>query len=149
MNSYFRFLSSDFRFLICCCYSFLLISCNQSGSTETVKFNNYFRQGEQLYLKHCSNCHQANGTGLGRVYPPLNKSDFMENNFTQVICLMKNGIKGELLVNGENYNLPMPGISTLTDLEIAEIATYIYNSWSNSRGLIEVKEVSSTLKECK
>jgi hypothetical protein len=42
----------------------------------------------------------------------------------------------------------MPGIPTLTDLEVAEIATYIYNTWDHKRGIVEVKEVTSVLNAC-
>ncbi|QOI96254.1 MAG: cytochrome c [Flammeovirgaceae bacterium] len=126
--------------------SLLFVGCGHSQ--EKNKFTNYYRQGEQLYIKHCSNCHQPNGTGLGRVYPPLHQSDYMKNNFKAVICLMKNGIDGPLLVNGKEFNQAMPGVPTLTDLEIAEIATYIYNSWEHKRGLVDVAEVSNVLREC-
>src|SRR5690349_18622211 len=63
-----------------------LLSCTEGKHADAVKFDQYFVQGEQLYAKHCSNCHQAEGTGLGLVYPPLNKSDFLEKNFEQVLC---------------------------------------------------------------
>ncbi|MFN3841405.1 MAG: c-type cytochrome [Cyclobacteriaceae bacterium] len=108
----------------------------------------YYNQGEQLYLNHCSNCHQSNGTGLGRVYPPLHQSDYMKNNFETVICIMKNGLEGEIVVNGKDYNQAMPGVPALTDLEIAEIATYIYNTWEHQRGLVDVNEVSQILRQC-
>ncbi|MEM6522979.1 MAG: c-type cytochrome, partial [Bacteroidota bacterium] len=32
------------------------------------------------YLQHCSSCHQKNGEGLARLYPPLADSDYLENN---------------------------------------------------------------------
>ncbi|HEY9045158.1 MAG TPA: cytochrome c [Ohtaekwangia sp.] len=115
---------------------------------STVKEQQYYVHGEQLYLKNCSNCHQAKGTGLGLLYPPLAKSDFVDNNFESVICLMRNGIKGELVVNGKNFNKEMPGIPSLTDLEIAEIATYLYNNWGHQRDSIDVKEVSAILHRC-
>lgn len=118
------------------------------GKNNSAKFNQYYVQGEQLYTKYCSNCHQSDGSGLGRLYPPLNTSDYMQQNFTDVICLMRHGKTGELIVNGESFNQPMPGVPSLTDLEIAEIATYIYNSWSHERGIIEVKEASRILAEC-
>ena len=105
-------------------------------------------QGEHLYIKNCSNCHQKTGTGLGLVYPPLNTSDYLEHNFEEVICLIKNGKKGVLLVNGKSYNQAMPAIPSLTDLEVAEIATYIYNTWKNEKGLVEVQEVSKILSLC-
>lgn len=125
-------------------FAFALAGCGKGGP----KYKQYYVHGERLYLKHCSNCHQKDGTGLGRLYPPLNKSDYMENYFKEVICLIRTGKSGELFVNGRQFNQPMPGIPTLSDLEVAEIATYIYNTWTHERGLIEVKEVSRIMKDC-
>lgn len=128
-----------------------LLSCNPADnktSNSDPKFTQYYNQGEQLYTKHCSNCHQKNGKGLGRLYPPVDSSDFMTNNFAEVICLMENGRKGPLVVNGIEFNQAMPGVSTLTDIEVAEIATYIYNTWTHERGIVEVKEVTAILQNC-
>ena len=134
---------------ILCMAGFLWISCSPGQKQgESVKFQQYFVEGEQLYLTHCSNCHQKNGKGLGLLYPPLDQSDYMDNNLQEVVCLMKYGKSGEIVVNGKVYNQPMPGVITLTSLEIAEIATYIYNSWSHKRGIIEVIEVTKTLDQC-
>lgn len=130
------------------CSVIVLTACTDRKHADSVKFQQYYIQGEQLYKKHCSNCHQANGTGLGRVYPPLNQSDYMEKNMERVLCLMKNGIEGELVVNGISFNQAMPGVSTLSDLEIAEIATYIYNSWDHKRGIIEVSNARQILNKC-
>jgi mono/diheme cytochrome c family protein len=128
---------------------FQLLSCtNSDRKDKSPKFTQYYNQGEQLYTKHCSNCHQENGKGLGRLYPPLDSSDYMANNFEAVICLIENGKKGSLVVNGIEFNQAMPGIPTLTDLEVAEIATYIYNTWTHDRGIIEVKDVSTILQNC-
>jgi cytochrome c551 len=113
-----------------------------------LKFKQYMAEGEQLYLKNCSNCHQRNGKGLALVYPPLAPSDFMDKRMDEVICLVRNGRKGELKVNGRSYNQPMPAIPSLTELEIAEIATYIYNSWGHNKGLVDVKQVSQSLQAC-
>jgi cytochrome c551 len=132
---------------------FIFLNCTQQTNQEnnnssSNKFQQYYYQGEQLYTRHCGNCHQKGGKGLGRVYPPLDSSDYMQQNFESVICLIRNGKKGELIVNGKSFNQPMPGISILTDLEIAEISTYIYNTWKNKRGIIDVKEVSKILTAC-
>lgn len=105
-------------------------------------------QGEQLYVKHCSNCHQKDGAGLGRVFPPLNTSDYMEKNLEDVLCQMKYGKQGEISVNGISYNMEMKGIASLTELEIAEVATYIYNTWSHQHGIIEIPTVEKALKKC-
>ena len=130
---------------------FLLVffcSCQGPQSARTVKFNQYYVEGEMLYVKHCSNCHQKSGKGLGLVYPPLNPSDYLEKNFSSVLCQMKFGTRGEMVVNGNNFNQPMPGVPSLTELEIAEIATYIYNTWGHERDLVEISEVQKVLEKC-
>ena len=119
-----------------------------SKSDGSVKFQQYYVEGEQLYMAHCSNCHQKSGEGLGLLYPPLSQSDYMEKNTENVICLIKHGKTGELVVNDKSYNQPMPGVATLTDLEIAEIATYIYNTWSHDKGIIDLPYVTKTLQHC-
>ncbi|MCZ8353168.1 MAG: cytochrome c [Cyclobacteriaceae bacterium] len=130
----------------------VLISCqseNKNQLSGDPKFQQYYIQGEQLYVAHCSNCHQKNGKGLGLLYPPLDTSDYMQNNFEDVLCLIRHGKSGELMVNGKLYNQQMPGVTALTDLEIAQIATYIYNTWSHKKGMVEVKEATSILNQCK
>src|SRR5688572_4753500 len=103
-----RIKNQESRIIFTMLLSIFFASCSSKHS-DSVKFQQYYVQGEQLYLKHCSNCHQANGAGLGLVYPPLNKSDFMEKNFEQVLCLMKYGVIGEIVVNGKTFVQPMPG----------------------------------------
>jgi len=126
----------------------VLLCCTSKPSKETSpKFEQYYVHGEQLYIRHCSNCHQKNGAGLGLLYPPLDTSDYMQQNLEDVICLLRNGKKGELIVNGKKYNQVMPALA-LSDLELAEIATYIYNTWTHESGLLEVKLVSEILTSC-
>jgi cytochrome c551 len=129
----------------------LLFSCtSQSDNRQdySPKFQQYYVQGGVLYQQYCSNCHQSNGKGLGRLYPPLDQSDFMDNNFEDVICIIKYGKQGSLLVNDIDYNMTMKSNPGLTDLEVAEISTYIYNTWSHKKGLVDVKEVTQVLSIC-
>jgi len=127
----------------------LLPSCTGKKSISSdPRLEQYYVQGQLLYQKHCSNCHQADGKGLGRLYPPVDRSDYIDNNFREVICLMRFGKQGPLIVNGVEYNMEMKGLTTLTDLEIAEIATFLYNNWSRQRGLIDVNEATDLLSSC-
>jgi len=112
------------------------------------KFAKYMIQGKQLYTTHCSNCHQDKGEGLGELFPPLANSDYMLENIPRTICGIKNGIKGEIKVNGKTYNQAMPALSRLTNLEIAEISTYVYNSWGNEKGMVEIETVEKVLSNC-
>ena len=122
----------------------VFISCR----SKSVEFEQYYNQGEILYSKYCSNCHQTNGKGLGLLYPPLDKSDFVDENFEQVLCIMKNGKSTPTVVNGKTFVQPMKGVAALTDLEIAEIATYIYNTWDRQGGIVSVNEVISVTQTC-
>jgi len=83
------------------------------------------------------------------LYPPLAESDYFEKNINASLCLMKYGTKGEIIVNGKEFNKPMPGVPSLTELEIAEIATYISNSWGRQNGMVEISQVTSALNECR
>lgn len=113
-----------------------------------VEFQQYYNQGEVLYTKHCSNCHQKDGKGLGMLYPPLDTSDFVDQNFEEVLCIMRYGKSTPTVVNGKTYEQPMKGIEGLTDLDIAEIATYIYNTWDRERGIVSVNEATGKLRSC-
>jgi cytochrome c551 len=124
--------------------SFIFLSC----SSKSAKYQQYYAQGQVLYEKNCSNCHQKNGKGLGLLYPPLAASDYFEKNFSASLCLMKHGTKGEIVVNGKEFNKPMPGVPSLTELEIAEIATYINNSWGREQGIVEINQVTIALNKC-
>lgn len=134
-------------------YLAMILSVVSSCSTGTqkensTKFKRYYIKGESLYIKHCSNCHQKDGTGLGLLFPPLNPSDYLDNNFESVICLQRHGIEGELIVNGKSFNKEMPA-PMLSDLDIAMISTYIFNTWGNDKGLVDVSQASKILRNCK
>jgi cytochrome c551 len=127
----------------------LIFSCGNRPGTGDIKFRQYFLKGEQLYALHCANCHQKNGKGLGLLYPPLDSSDYLTKYPDSVLCIIRNGVSGDLVVNGKIFNQPMPSFPALTDIEIAQLATYIHNSWSNQGKFTDVKEVSEKLSNCR
>jgi mono/diheme cytochrome c family protein len=121
---------------------------NQQSRQEKIKFKQYLIEGKRLYLLHCSNCHQEDGTGLARLYPPLKDSDYMKKNEKEVICSIKYGQSGEIQVNGIIYNQLMPGNPRLTNLEIAEIMTYIYSTWGEEEKMFNYLEIGQVLDSC-
>ena len=122
----------------------LVVACQ---SPDKVKFERYRVGGERLYLQHCANCHQADGSGFQKLYPPISGNNWMAENFEKTFCLMLNGSNDSLKIGDIQYTLPMPA-SGLSELEIAQIGTYIYNSWGNDRGLIDVTAVKKILADC-
>ena len=55
---------------------------------------------------------------------------------------MLNGLTGPVTVNGKDYNSVMPPMSQLTDDEVANILTYVLNSWGNSGDAVTKEEVA-------
>ena len=135
-------------------YSFWVIIALAGGiiflscSAKNTKFDQYYAQGQVLYEKNCGNCHQKNGKGLGLVYPPLAENNYFSDHLDESFCEMKYGKKGSILVNGKEYNKAMPGVPSLTELEIAEIATYLNNSWGRENGMVEIQRVKQALEKC-
>ena len=127
-------------------YCLLLISCD---SQEEVKRKQYYIDSQVLYKTHCANCHQENGQGLAGLYPPIMGSDYLTKNKESVLCSMRNGLKDTIVVNGKSYHQPMPANTQLQALDVAEIATYIYNEWGNEKVITDVKTVGKVLEGCK
>ena len=123
----------------------LFLSCQ---SEEEIKRQRYITEGILVYKNNCANCHQNKGEGLAALYPPIAHSDFLANK-NAVICLIRYGQQGPIKVNGKRYNRPMPAQPQLSDLEVAELVTYIYNEWSDETGLTGVKAVTPVLDGCK
>jgi mono/diheme cytochrome c family protein len=118
------------------------------SQAERVRYRQYMVQGQTLYRAHCSNCHQEDGAGLRRLIPPLAQSDYMLSDVNRTLCLIKNGLQGPIVVNDTSYNQMMPANEALRDIEIAQIATYIYNQWGHAEGFIPTTRVAEALDRC-
>ena len=124
--------------------TFLIITFTSCQSEEKIKLEQYYIGGKEVYELNCANCHQKDGKGLQSLYPPVAGSDYLKNK-DKVIYLIKNGLVGVILVNGKKFNQPMPANNQLTNLDIAEVVTYIYNEWNGETKITEVKEVEKVL----
>tara|TARA_R110001599_G_scaffold272132_1_gene473338 strand:- start:20 stop:475 length:456 start_codon:yes stop_codon:yes gene_type:complete len=111
------------------------------------KETQYYSNGRRLYKTICQNCHMENGEGLGRLIPPLAKSDYLKNHRADLPRIIKYGLHGPITVNGVEFNQPMPANPKLTDIEVAEILTYIGNTWENEVGSFTTEEVIGSLSE--
>lgn len=86
--------------------------------------------GKIIYAQNCAACHQPDGRGVPNVFPPLAKSDFLMADKSRAIKIVKQGLQGEVIVNGAKYNNVMPALG-LTDEQIANVVSFIRNSWGN------------------
>ena len=129
---------------------FFFSGCTGEGKfKDSVKLNQYMVEGMQLYRQHCANCHQVDGSGLAALIPPLKQSDYLQKmEKSQLSCQIRYGLNKEIIVNGVSFNQQMPGIPQLQPLEIAEIVTYVKNTWSEDGGLYSVKQAEQDLQKC-
>ena len=103
--------------------------------------------GEEIYQDFCLQCHLDNGKGVENTFPPLAKSDYLQNNVKASIRGIKYGLRGEINVNGETYNGVMVN-QGLDEEEIADVMNYILNSWGNkAEGQITVAQVLEVQKQ--
>jgi cytochrome c551 len=113
-----------------------------------VRYLQYLDAGRNLYTIHCSNCHQPDGSGLRKLYPPLRQSVYLERYPERAICSMRYGLRGPGEDNAESYPQEMPGNPQLSDLEIAEIATYVYYEFADSVVVWSTAGVAKILADC-
>jgi len=97
--------------------------------------------GKRLYSANCMACHQDNGKGVEGAFPPLAKSDYLNKDKKRAIKTVLQGLTGEIVVNGKKFNSVMPA-QVLSDDDIANVLTYVYNSWGNAGHEVTPAEVT-------
>jgi len=101
-------------------------------------------RGKIIYETQCMSCHMAGGEGLEGVFPPLAKTDYLndKNRLVKIILL---GVRGSMKINGVEYNGEMLGYN-YNDQEVSDILNYIRNSWGNKGEPILPTEIQPALK---
>ena len=88
--------------------------------------------GKNIFSNTCFACHQSEGQGIPNAFPPVAKSDYLNADVNRSINAVLHGLSGEITVNGKKYNSVMTS-QNLTDQEISDVLTYVYNSWGNNK----------------
>jgi len=131
---------------ICLLLVVLFFSCQ---TDDEITFKRYYTTGSIVYQNSCQNCHGKNGEGLSALMPPLTDSVFLKANKASLPCFIKYGLKEKLLiVNKKPFEGNMPAMD-LAPIEIAEVLTYVTNSFGNKMGVVTVQQVSYDLDKCK
>ena len=98
------------------------------------------KRGKEVYVKQCQSCHMEDGEGVEALYPPVSKADYMMADRKRSIQQTLYGVKGEIVVNGKTYNVPMKGFD-LSNEEASDVLNYIRNSWGSEGSAITPDEV--------
>ncbi|MEO5961184.1 MAG: copper-containing nitrite reductase [Opitutaceae bacterium] len=105
-------------------------------------------RGKKVFLTSCFACHMATGEGLPAVFPPLAGSDYLKADKDRAIKIVLKGLSGPIAVNGKPFNNLMPP-QEYTDEQVADVLTYVMNSWGNDFGTVSVPEVKRVRAENK
>lgn len=102
-------------------------------------------KGKKIYSQVCVACHQTTGQGIPSAFPPLAKSDYLNNDVNRSIKGVVKGLTGPITVNGKKYNGAMPA-QALNDQQIADVMSYVYASWGNNKAVVTPAMVKAQRK---
>lgn len=99
--------------------------------------------GKKVYVQNCLTCHQADGTGVATMNPPLIKTSYVLGDKPTLIKIVLNGFNEDVQINGQTYSNTMTPHATMTDQEIADVLTYVRNSFTNKASSVSVALVKN------
>ena len=104
-------------------------------------------RGKAVYSRTCIACHQPTGMGLPPVFPPLAGSEWVAKDASIAVRNIVNGMQGPITVKGVTYNSMMPPVAGLSDKDIADVVTYVNNSFGNTGASVTEAEVTAIKKK--
>ncbi|WP_205512663.1 c-type cytochrome [Longitalea arenae] len=102
-------------------------------------------RGKTVYENACLACHQPDGSGVPNMNPPLIKTKWVLGDKKALTKIVLKGLQGgEIEIDGDKYHNPMPPQeSVLNDQEIADVLTYVRNSFGNKASMVTAAEVKA------
>lgn len=100
-------------------------------------------RGKKVYNLYCLSCHGADGKGMPTLNPPLIKVPGVTGNKTKLVQVILKGMNTDEEINGEVYSNAMAPLDYLTDQQIADVLTYIRNSFGNKASSVTPNEVKA------
>lgn len=107
-------------------------------------------RGKKVYDQYCMPCHMQDGAGVPRLNPPLVKTSYVLGDKKTIIEIVLKGFDAQVEIEGEYYQNAMAPHDFLTDEQIADVTTYVRNSFGNKASVVvpsDVKAVRASLKK--
>ncbi len=101
--------------------------------------------GEEVYKRACLVCHQADGNGVPGMHPSLRNTEWVTGDKERLIRIVLEGMRGEIEVNGQIFNHVMPPVPQLNATQIADVLTFVRQSFGNDAPAITVEEVQKVI----
>ncbi len=99
-------------------------------------------RGVAVYRKECMSCHQADGGGVPHLNPPLSENTDVLGDKKKIISIVLKGMEDRIPLDGEYYSNSMASHAHLSNLEIADVLTYIRASFGNKASAVTPAEVA-------
>ena len=99
--------------------------------------------GKAVYTQNCATCHQVDGHGVPNMNPPLIQTSYVLGDKAKLIKIVLNGFNEDVEINGNTYSNTMASHDFLKDQEIADVLTYIRNSFGNKASAVSVAMVKN------
>lgn len=120
-----------------------------STTTANTALKTSIARGLTVYAKYCLSCHQADGSGVPNLNPPLTRTKWTLGSKTVLIQQVLKGSNGKVEIDGDTFRNTMPPMATLTDQQIADVLTYVRNNFGNKASAVTVAEVKTVRAKAK
>ncbi len=108
----------------------------------------YIAHGKKIYNRDCIACHQATGSGIPGVFPPLVGSHWVTGDDKITANIVLSGLMGPIEVGDTVYNSVMPPLgSHLKDRDIAGVLSFVRQEWGNSAASVSEDLVAGIREE--
>jgi mono/diheme cytochrome c family protein len=98
--------------------------------------------GARIYKGACIACHEADGSGAPRIYPPLPRNANLQSaDPSSTLRIILDGAQTVTTPRAPNTGSMPAYAGKLTDQEIADVASYIRNSWGNAAPAVTAEQV--------
>ena len=128
---------------ICLCVTSVFILYAQTNLQASVT------RGKAVYAQYCLSCHQEDGSGVPKLNPPLISTSYVTGDKKKLIQWVLTGSKENVPIDGKYYSNNMAAQSNLSDQQIADVLTYVRNSFGNKATAVTPAEVKTVRAETK
>jgi mono/diheme cytochrome c family protein len=100
------------------------------------------KAGGTIYEHTCVSCHETDGSGAPRIYPPLPGNALLQSTDpASTLRIILDGAQTVTTPRAPNAG-SMPAYKQLSDQEVADVTNYIRNSWGNAAAPVTADQVA-------
>jgi mono/diheme cytochrome c family protein len=103
--------------------------------------------GRAIYDHACISCHESDGSGAPRIYPPLPGNALLQSaDPSSTLRVILDGAQSITTQRAPNAGSMPAYAKQFSDQQIAEVTNYIRNAWGNSASLVTPEQVAKARK---